>query len=661
MRRHARLIHECGAELIGTFVLVFFGVGAVHAAVLTGAQAGLWQVAIVWAVAISLAIYATSAISGAHINPAITIAFTVFRGFSRRKVLPYIVSQVLGAFLGAVVLHILFCNILSSFEQAHEIVRGSPGSELSAMVYGEYFPNPAVAHSAGWRLGVVTHRQAMLAEAIGTAFLAFFVFAVTETRNQAGPGRHLRPLFIGLTVAIIISIIAPITQAGLNPARDFGPRFFSYLAGWGVIAIPGPRGGFFTVYILAPILGAVAGAGVYHHLLAPGALVSEHNLIKGRVAIGRTITMKTMKKTRLVFVGGFLGAGKTTLLWEAARRLMAQGKRVGLITNDQAPDLVDTHLLYGQGLDVEEVAGSCFCCNFQGLVGAADRLRSKLEADILIAEPVGSCTDLSATILQPLKDRFQQEFTLSPLSVLVDPNRLRDILSGRQTAMHTSTAYIFRKQLEEADIIVINKVDLLSEDDRASLNSQVAQRFPNARICRLSSRTGEGLDAWLEAVLSSDAVGLNIANIDYDIYAEGEAVLGWLNSEVELQAVEDYLPCWRSFCQGLMERMKTVFVDQATPIGHIKTLLTAGNEHIVSNLTRLEDNVELRGDITDTPGRAKLVINARVEMEPETLERVVKDSLVQQAGKGIQIEICDLQCLRPGRPNPTHRYKRVVQ
>jgi glycerol uptake facilitator protein len=141
------VLRQCIAEMVGTFVLVFFGTGAVHAAVLTGAQQGLWQVAVVWGIAISLAIYATGASSGAHMNPALTLSFVALRGFPWRRAPLYIVSQLLGAFLAAAVLYSLFSGILSQFESAHGLVRGTPGSELSAMVYGEYFPHPAVAAS----------------------------------------------------------------------------------------------------------------------------------------------------------------------------------------------------------------------------------------------------------------------------------------------------------------------------------------------------------------------------------------------------------------------------------------------------------------------------------------------------------------------------------
>lgn len=249
-------------EMVGTFILVFFGVGAVNAAVLTGAQVGLWQVAVVWAIGVSLAIYASAALSGAHLNPAITITAAVYDGLKWRLVAPYILAQVIGAALASLVLYAIFSEAIVEFERVKGLQRGGPGSELSAMVFGEYFPNPAVYGSAenAWR--VVSLKSAFAAEFIGTAMLAFLVGSLTSEKNMARPNSAFVAVAIGLGVAAIISVVAPLTQAGLNPARDFGPRLMSFFLGWGEIAIPGPRGGWFTVYILAPVLGALFGGGL---------------------------------------------------------------------------------------------------------------------------------------------------------------------------------------------------------------------------------------------------------------------------------------------------------------------------------------------------------------------------------------------------------------
>jgi glycerol uptake facilitator protein len=255
------------AEAVGTFLLVFFGVGSVHVAVFAGAYAGLGQVAIVWGLGVGLAIYATAAVSGAHLNPAVTIAFAAFRGFRWKEVPAYCIAQLAGAFACAAVLYGLFHNWITAFEVENGIVRGEPGSQRSAMAYGEYFPNPDVAGVDEAAFALVSHTQAFAAEAIGTALLVLFIFALIEPKSRMAPAGRGVAFPIGFTVTAIICILAVISQAGLNPARDFGPRLFSYFVGWGEIAIPGPRGGFFTVYILAPIVGGLVGAGAYDLLL----------------------------------------------------------------------------------------------------------------------------------------------------------------------------------------------------------------------------------------------------------------------------------------------------------------------------------------------------------------------------------------------------------
>ena len=253
-------------EFIGTFILVFFGVGAVNAAVAAGAQQGLWQVAVVWAVGVSLGIYAAASLSGAHLNPAITVAAAVYEGFPWWRVVPYAVAQTAGAAAASLVLYTLFSGAILELERKHGLLRGGPGSELSAMLFGEYFPNPALFGTAeeAWR--IVTPGSAFLAEMIGTAMLALLICAVTQARNPSRPSSGLAPLVIGLGVAAIISVIAPLTQAGLNPARDLGPRLVAYALGWGVIAIPGPRGGWLTVYVVAPLIGGSLGWGIWRAL-----------------------------------------------------------------------------------------------------------------------------------------------------------------------------------------------------------------------------------------------------------------------------------------------------------------------------------------------------------------------------------------------------------
>ena len=243
-------------ELIGTFLLVFFGCGTVATSVALGANVGLFQVAILWGIGLAVAITVSAPLSGAHLNPAITIAFAILDrcDFPGRCVPFYLLAQFLGAFLAAAVLYLLFGPAIASYEAAAGIVRGAEGSEASAMIFGEFFPPPGSVP-----VEAVPHFQAFLAEFLGTALLAFVIFALTDDRNPFKSAKAT-PVLIGLTLTLLIGFFAPLSMGGFNPARDFSPRVFSMLAGWGTLPFSANGMGWLTVYILAPLLGGPAGA-----------------------------------------------------------------------------------------------------------------------------------------------------------------------------------------------------------------------------------------------------------------------------------------------------------------------------------------------------------------------------------------------------------------
>mmetsp|Transcript_9429 Transcript_9429/g.34612 ORF Transcript_9429/g.34612 Transcript_9429/m.34612 type:complete len:519 (-) Transcript_9429:47-1603(-) len=272
---------QCVAEAWGTALIVLYGCGVVCAAVFTGAQQGIWQVAAVWGLTVSLAIFTTAHISGAHLNPAITLAFAISRGFETRKSIWYVIFQFLGAVFGAMMNYGIYYNAIRNFEDMNEIQRGSRASVLSAQAFGEYFPNPGLTQqpfltdeeNEGLLLtnDVVNSWQCMLTEAWGTFMLSATIFAVTEKKNnKVGDGHLLAPFLIGALIAINLSCYAPLTQAGWNPARDFGPRLVSLWFGWGHTAIPGPRSGFWA-YIVGPLIGAPLG-GLFHDYILMGGL-----------------------------------------------------------------------------------------------------------------------------------------------------------------------------------------------------------------------------------------------------------------------------------------------------------------------------------------------------------------------------------------------------
>lgn len=361
-------------------------------------------------------------------------------------------------------------------------------------------------------------------------------------------------------------------------------------------------------------------------------------------------------KTRLILVGGFLGAGKTTLLFETTKLLMQEGKKVGLITNDQASELVDTALLLQARINVAEVSGSCFCCNFNGFINSVKRVGKDSDADIIIAEPVGSCADLSATLMQPLKEHLNRELIVAPLTVLADPFKLNDICNGGNAGLHSSAAYIFRKQLEESDLIVISKTDLLAEDQLNGLKEKVRIQFPGTEVLSVSSKTGVGISEWVNKVLTSKKTGQKILQIDYDTYAEGEAVLGWLNGSVSLKGEEiDFDQLAKDFLAEFGKRIAAFNIS----VGHIKIIIENGMDYLAGNLTGTSETLSFRGGV-GVANEARLTINARVELSPVNLDAIVKQILTQVVPDGVTITLNAWKCLSPGYPNPTYRYTRVV-
>ena len=251
-------------EFVGTFLLTLVIITAVTTSVIANALSGLWQVAVVSGLGVALSIYISAHISDAHLNPAVTVAFAIlrFKVFSWKKIAVYLVAQLLGGIFAGGVLFGFYRHAISTFEEERGIERGSNGSELSAMVFGEYFPNPAVFPG---NKGITSSVEAAFIEGWATAILVFVIFAFTDPHNTTvGSGKHKVPvpILIGATVMVLISLYGSLTQAGLNPARDLGPRIVAAMAGWGKIAIPGPRNGFW-VYVVGPLFGGPIGGALY--------------------------------------------------------------------------------------------------------------------------------------------------------------------------------------------------------------------------------------------------------------------------------------------------------------------------------------------------------------------------------------------------------------
>jgi Ni2+-binding GTPase involved in maturation of urease and hydrogenase len=362
-----------------------------------------------------------------------------------------------------------------------------------------------------------------------------------------------------------------------------------------------------------------------------------------------------MKRTRFIMLGGFLGAGKTTAIARLARHWIAQGLKVGLVTNDQAYGLVDTESLRAQGFDVGEVTGACFCCKFNDLVATVKELSAEGQPDIILAEPVGSCTDLAATVIEPLRTLHATDYEIAPLAVLLKPEHGQKILADQPgLGFSPKAAYIFLKQLEEADIVAVNKVDQLAQSSREALLRQVRERFPGKQVLAVSARRGDGFDELIAAMDRPLSGPSPTPDVDYDIYAEGEAELGWLNCQVALERAD--LFDVDDVVLDFVSRLARAFGRSSVEPAHLKVLAAADGATAIANLVSSDARAELSLASGAKSNAVELTVNARVAIAPELLSELVERE-VQSLGmdRHLLCRVTDLQSFRPGRPVPTHR------
>lgn len=348
--------------------------------------------------------------------------------------------------------------------------------------------------------------------------------------------------------------------------------------------------------------------------------------------------------TLVCLIGGFLGAGKTTLLAAAARRLLAAGRRVAVITNDQAPELVDSALLRHAGLPVGEVPGACLCCAYGDFLARLRALAAEHRPEVVLAEPVGSCVDLAATVLRPLA-REGAGWRIAPLTVCVDPAAWR---AGELGALPPDTLYIVRQQVAEADLLLLTKDDACDPRLVELAAAGVTARNPAAPWFRVSARSGSGLDDWLAALARGEGGGRRI-EVDYETYAAGEAALGWLNASVALRGETDWVGFLERFAADLVQHCRAAGAAPA----HLKLWLTAGSLAAVANAVAGRERPEVRRLAEGHAEAAQLIINARVALAPERLRAAVARTLEGHAA--VVGRLGGLRAFSPARPVPQHR------
>ncbi|HUD56514.1 MAG TPA: GTP-binding protein [Terracidiphilus sp.] len=341
----------------------------------------------------------------------------------------------------------------------------------------------------------------------------------------------------------------------------------------------------------------------------------------------------------LIVVGGFLGAGKTTLMVAAAKELERRGLRSAVVLNDQSEGLVDTEYAALSGLPSDEVTGGCFCCRFSDLVRVLDKLRADAP-NVIFAEPVGSCTDISATTLYPLQE--YGSYRLAPYTVLVDPERAKALLHHDADP---NLAFLFRKQIEEADLICFSKSDITNEVPEIGADP----------IRQISAKTGQGVAAWLDEVLSGQvSAGKEILDIDYAQYAQAEGALAWLNLQATIRPSVPQSPA--QVLGPLLDNIDAELTEAGIAIAHLKAIARGESGFVKAARcgNRVESQVE--GMLDASPAsQLELLLNLRCVGTAEAAKEIVERCLDEMNAK-----ICDLriQAFHPAAPNPERRVRK---
>ena len=354
---------------------------------------------------------------------------------------------------------------------------------------------------------------------------------------------------------------------------------------------------------------------------------------------------------RIAMVGGFLGAGKTTTLLAAARRLEVAGERVAVITNDQGTDLVDSRLAeLAAPAATAEVTGGCFCCRFDDLASTITRVASG--TTVVLAEAVGSCTDLQSTVIRPLRHFFGDDLDVAPLSVVLDPQRYAAMSRyWLPLADEPDLAYLYRHQLDEADAIVINKVDTLPLVEVEQLRADLGERFPGARIHAMSAATGDGLDGVLRTWAGGGAGvdGRRAFAVDYERYGAAEAELAWANQTFELRSEAALAPvAW-------VDRLLAGMGQAGARVGHVKVLVETPDGVTKASLTGAGGPTYDHRQVGPAH-EGTVTINARVQVSPEELTSLL-DRSIAAADEQLAARSGPRsgRVFQPGFPVPVHR------
>lgn len=354
---------------------------------------------------------------------------------------------------------------------------------------------------------------------------------------------------------------------------------------------------------------------------------------------------------KLFLIGGFLGSGKTTAIRNACKELLRNDVKASVVTNDQGDELVDTGFIKNSGIAVKEVTGGCFCCNYDKLAQSISDLYEIEQPEVIFAESVGSCTDLVATVAKPMS-KFNPEFAVV-ISVFADAALLHSLATGSSLFLNDEVRYIYKKQLEEADMIILNKTDLIRKDELQNVVDIVKKDYPEKTIIGQNSLDQQDIHQWLVAMNQFKLKQRKSLDIDYDVYGAGEAMLAWLDEELEINT--NYSSAYEVGVK-LIRKIEADIRKQNHFIGQLKFLISDGTTSRKFSYTAIKQNETDQLEDQPKTNKISLLINARVQTQPDVLKGIVANAIKETAQHtGSKIVINKLSCFQPGYPTPTHR------
>lgn len=366
--------------------------------------------------------------------------------------------------------------------------------------------------------------------------------------------------------------------------------------------------------------------------------------------------MKSTDRIQLHIVGGFLGSGKTTAIAAASKLIRDQKIQAGVVTNDQGKFLVDSRFIASAQIPFGQVTNGCFCCNYNQLDVQINQLREQRGVQVIFAESVGSCTDLIATVVRPLSVYKKGETERITLSIFADAVLLFDLVQNSHSPFNKNIEYIYSKQIEEAEILVVNKADLLKSKDLEELKILLAEKFPEKTILCQNSLDTESVGKWIETLNQSSGEVISerkSLDIDYQIYGSGEAELAWFDQEIEIHSESAVAP---QIGKQIIEQILEGTENRHWTIGHLKFIMEADDRTEKISFTTIINRSDLDELTVSKAYEAKLVINARIETEPDELKQMVAGIVqtIRNENKATILEL-NTSAFKPGFPNPTHR------